>query len=313
MQNDNPVLTQLVAALRAGDLDFGAPPEQTRTTFEATLATIPVNPDLAFHADVLAGLPTLRIASPDVADDAALLYLHGGAFVAGSAQGYRGLAGELARAVGVAGYSVDYRLAPEAPFPAAVNDAVAAYQALLARGLAPNRIVFAGDSAGGGLVVSTLVALRDAGLPLPAAALVISPWADLSGTAASLVTKAAADPSLTPAGLHTAAQHYLNGAPSSHPLASPVNADLTGLPPLLIQVGSAEILLDDAVRLAGVAGAANVGVRLEVWPNMPHVWHAFGFMLEEGRHAIAVAGEFLRGALTPAQTDASNATSAEDK
>jgi len=298
---ENPVLEQLVAALRAGDLDFGAPPEQTRATFEATLATIPVQPDLIFRPDALAGLPTLRIESPGVATDAALLYLHGGAFVAGSAQGYRGLAGELARAVNVTGYAVDYRLAPEAPFPAAVNDAVAAYQALLARGIAPARIVFAGDSAGGGLVVSTLVALRDAGLPLPAAALVISPWADLSGTAASLVTKATADPSLTTTGLNAAAQHYLNGAPSDHPLASPVNADLTGLPPLLIQVGSAEILLDDAVRLAGAAGTANVAVRLEVWPEMPHVWHAFGFMLEEGRRAIAGAGEFLQHALNGEQ------------
>lgn len=297
MSTENTVLAQLVAALRAGDLDFAAPPEQTRASFEATLATIPVAPDLTFTADNLAGLPTLRIASPGAAEDAALLYLHGGAYVAGSAQGYRGLAGEMARAAGVTGYAVDYRLAPEAPFPAAVNDAVAAYQALLSRGFAANRIVLAGDSAGGGLVAAALVALRDAGTALPAAAVLVSPWADLTGTAATLVSKAAADPSLTPKGLHAGARHYLGTASATHPLASPVFADFTGLPPLLIQVGSAEILLDDAVRLAGAAGAANVAVRLEIWPDMVHVWHAFGFMLEEGRRAIAGAGDFLRAAL----------------
>ena len=297
MTTENTVLAQLIAGLRAGDLDFAAPPQQTRASFEAMLSTLPVQPDLTFTADTLAGLPTLRVSSPDVAEDGALLHLHGGAFIAGSAQAYRGLAGELARAVGVTGYVVDYRLAPEAPFPAAVEDAVAAYQALLARGLAANRIVLSGDSAGGGLVVSALIALRDAGTPLPAAALVISPWADLTGTAPSRITKSAADPSLTSAGLDAVAPHYLNGSPATHPLASPVYADLAGLPPLLIQVGSTEVLLDDAIRLAGVAGAANVAVRLEVWPDMPHVWHTFHFMLDEGRQAIAGAGDFLRNAL----------------
>ena len=297
VSTENPVLAQLIAALRAGDLDFAAPPEQTRASFEATLATIPVAPDLTFTADTLAGLPTLRIGSPRAVEDAALLYLHGGAYVAGSAQGYRGLAGEIARAAGVTGYAVDYRLAPEAPFPAAVNDSVAAYQALLARGLPAQRIVLAGDSAGGGLVAATLVALRDAGIALPAAAVLISPWADLTGTAGSLATKAAADPSLTPHGLQAGAAHYLGAAPANHPLASPVFADFTGLPPLLIQVGSAEILLDDAIHLAGAAGAANVSIRLEIWPDMPHVWHAFHFMLDGGRQAIAGAGDFLRNAL----------------
>ena len=297
MTTENTVLAQLIAALRAGDLDFAAPPLQTRANFEGMLTTLPVQPDLTFTNDTLAGVPTLRIGSPGVAEDSALLHLHGGAFIAGSAQAYRGLVGELARATGVIGYAVDYRLAPEAPFPAAVDDSVAAYQALLARGLPANRIVLTGDSAGGGLVISTLVALRDAGLPLPAAALVISPWADLTGTAASRVTKAAADPSLTSAGLDAVAPHYLNGTPATHPLASPIYADLIGLPPLLIHVGSTEVLLDDAIRLAGVAGAANVAVRLEVWPDMPHVWHAFHFMLDEGRQAIAGAGDFLRNAL----------------
>jgi acetyl esterase/lipase len=230
---------------------------------------------------------------PGAADDAALFYLHGGAYVAGSAQGYRGLAAELGRAAGVRLFSADYRLAPEHPFPAAVDDGVAAYRALLDRGFDPSRLVVAGDSAGGGLTLAVLVALRDGGAPLPAAALLISPWADLGCDSESIAAKAVEDPALTAESLRASAARYLAGTDPRHPLASPCFADLTGLPPLLIQVGSAEILLDDAVRVARAAGAAGVDVRLEIWPQMIHVWHAFGFMLSAGRRAIAEAGTFL--------------------
>ncbi|HWU01822.1 MAG TPA: alpha/beta hydrolase [Novosphingobium sp.] len=284
----------LVAALRAGDLDFGQPVEKVRADFEATLATIPVAPDIAFARTDVGGVPALQCDAPGADTGRVLLYMHGGAFISGSAGGYRALAAELGRSAGARCLSLDYRLAPEHPFPAAVEDGVAAYRALLADGVAPGHIVLGGDSAGGGLVVAVLLALRDAGLPMPAAALAISPWADMRCAAASLADKAEEDPSLSEAGLRMAAGLYLAGSDAAEALASPVLADLSGLPPLLIHVGSAEILIDDALALARAAGMAGVDVRLEIWPRMVHVWHAFGFMLEEGRQAIGVAGEFLR-------------------
>lgn len=289
----NEDLSQLLGLLRAGGPDLGAPPLEARAAFAELLNTLPVADDLHFEADSLACLPTLKCVAPTSAPERALLYLHGGAFVVGSAQGYRGLAGELSRAAGMTGYAVDYRLAPETPFPGAVEDATAAYLALLDRGFAPDRIALAGDSAGGGLVLSTLVHLRDQGHPLPACALLISPWANLACDAASITTKAAEDPSLTGEALRKTAAHYLGGTDPRTPLASPVHADLRGLPPLLVQVGSAEILLDDAVQVAQVAGHAGTSVRLDIWPGMVHVWHAFAFMLGAGRAAIADAGAFF--------------------
>lgn len=289
----SPELEQLVAGLRAGGPDLGAPPAEARAAFEALLAGMPVAPDVAFETLTLGGVPALRAVTPGAASDTALLYMHGGAFVVGSAQGYRGLAAELARAGGLTAYSIDYRLAPENPFPSGLDDAVAAYADLLARGFAPGRIVLAGDSAGGGLTLAALVAIRDRGLPLPAAGLLLSPWTDLTCEGASLVTKAAADPSLKADALRICAAHYLGDADAKTPLASPLYADLAGLPPLMIQVGSAEILLDDAVRTTSAAGAADVSVRLEIWPDMVHVFQAFAFMLPEGREAVAAAGAFM--------------------
>lgn len=294
---DAVALEQLIAALRSGGLDFAAPPKETRAAFETTLSQLPVAEDIDFSRTQLGGVPTLVARSPGAARHAALLYIHGGAFIAGSAHGYRSLAGELGRAARATTYAIDYRLAPERPFPAAIEDAVAAYQALLESGLSPKRIVIAGDSAGGGLTISMLLKLRDGGAPLPAAAVIISPWADLACDTESYSTKRAEDPSLTPEGLRASAAHYLGKADARDPLASPARAHLAGLPPLLIQVGSSEILFDDAVRLAGAAGAAGVAVRLDVWPRMVHVWHAFAFMLDAGRRAIADAGGFMQHAL----------------
>ncbi len=232
--------------------------------------------------------------TPNDARDAALLYLHGGGFVIGSLDSHRHLVAEAGRACGIAGLALAYRLAPEHPFPAAVDDALAGYRFLLGRGIAPARIAIGGDSAGGGLVVSTMLAIRDAGLAQPACGWCISPWVDMEAIGETMTRRAAADPTVQRAGLLDMAQLYLNGADSRAPLAAPIHADLKGLAPLMIQVGACETLLDDALRLAGVAGAADVRVDLQIWPEMIHVWHLFHPELQAGVKAIKSGGAFVR-------------------
>lgn len=290
-------LAQLITLLRSNELDLTSSPQKARADFSASIGAAPVAADITFEAGKLAGLPVLASTTPGARTDQTLLYIHGGAFVIGNPTDYRSLSGELGRAAGVSTVSLDYRLAPEHPFPAAVDDCVAAYRALLEGGIKPADIVLAGDSAGGGLVIATLVAARDAGLPMPAGALTISPWVDLACTGNSMQSKIAADPSITREGLLANAELYLQGKPLTTPLASPLYADLRGLPPVFVQVGTAEVLLDDAIRLVGALGAADVPVHLSVWPNMPHVWHIFGFMLSEGRDALTEAGVFLTASL----------------
>jgi acetyl esterase/lipase len=189
--------------------------------------------------------------------------------------------------------SVEYALAPEQPFPAAVSDGVKAYRWLLDRGHAPGAIAIAGDSAGGGLTAATLIAARDQGLPMPAGAALLSPWSDLTCDTETYVTREASDPSIAPDGIREMAKIYLAGADPRNPLASPNFADLAGLPPLLIHVGSEEVLLHDARILAERARAAGVDVRFEVWDRMFHVWHAFYQMLEEGDAALRKVASFL--------------------
>ena len=229
--------------------------------------------------------------------DAALLYLHGGGYVIGSLDSHRHLVAEAGRAAKVSALALDYRLAPEHPFPAAVDDALAGYRFLLARGIKPGRVAIGGDSAGGGLVVAAMVAIREAGLPQPGCGWCISPWVDMEASGETMSSKAASDPTVQRAGILDMARIYLNGADPRSPLASPLYADLKGLAPLLIQVGAAETLLDDAVRLAKVAGAAGVRVDLQIWPEMVHVWHLFHPELTAGRQALAAGGAFIRACL----------------
>jgi monoterpene epsilon-lactone hydrolase len=238
-------------------------------------------------------VPAEWIVPPGVETDAVLLYLHGGGYAAGSLATHRLTAAQLAQAAGVKALLPAYRLAPEHRFPAAVEDTLAVYRWLIGdHGADPARVVVAGDSAGGGLTIVLAVAARDAGLPLPAALVCVSPWTDLAGTGESMRTKAGVDPCFTPEGIHLQAREYLGDADPMQPLASPLYADLHGLPPLLAQVGEDELLLDDACRLVERARAAGVNATLEVWPGM---WHIFALqgMYPESRLAMQRLGAFL--------------------
>jgi len=282
--------------------------------FRALLASRPRPADLAgrrarldsfgalypMEADVtLAGVTANGVAAewseaPAANRRRVILYLHGGAFVSGSIASHRLLVTALGRAAGARTLAIDYRRAPEQPFPAALDDTLAAWRFLLAEGFAPGEIAIAGDSAGGALTIGALLALRDAGGPLPGAAFVISPWVDLACRGETYATKAAIDPIIQKPYLLDVAADYLAGADPVPRLASPLGGDFAGLPPVLIQVGGAETLLADSVALAGGLGAADVAVTLEVWPEMVHVWHLFRGHLSAGGRAIDRAGAFLR-------------------
>ena len=283
--------------------------------FRALIASRPRPPHLAGRRERLDSFGTLYPLEADVtltkvsangvsaewsqtpAADAkrAILYMHGGAFVAGSIASHRLLVTALGRAAGARTLAIDYRRAPEHPFPAALDDTLAAYRFLLAEGFAPHDIAIAGDSAGGGLTMGALLALRDAGEPLPGAAFVIAPWVDLACRGETYHTKADIDPIIQKPYLLDTAADYIAGADPIPRLASPLGGDFRGLPPVLIQVGSAETLLADSVALAGQLGEADVAVTLEVWPEMVHVWHLFRGHLSAGGRALDRAGAFLRG------------------
>jgi acetyl esterase/lipase len=256
-----------------------------RANMEAALAALPPVEGVT-HTPLKVGAVAAEWSQvPGAPEDRVLLYLHGGGYCAGSLNTHRTLVAQIAKSFKGRVLAIDYRLGPEHKYPAAIDDAVAAYRFILDSGVKPSHIAIAGDSAGGGLTVATLLALRDKKIALPAAAWPISPWVDLENRGASMKTKAESDLIVTADGLHNYAKAYA-GARRGEALASPVNANLAGLPPLLIQVGSAEVLLDDSLTLAQKAGAADVDVKLEIWPHMPHVWHMFASLLSEARDAI---------------------------
>jgi acetyl esterase/lipase len=284
----------LVQMLRARPILPDVSVEEMRAGMAQMVGTAQLPAGLIREPRQANGVPAEWVSAPGAAADRAVLYLHGGGYVLGSIDTHRELAARISQASGARCLVIDYRLGPEHRFPAAVDDAVAAYRFLLDCGYAPGKLAIAGDSAGGGLTVATLLALRDAKLPLPATGVCISPWVDLTGTSQSMTTKAAEDPMVQREPLLVLAKHYLGGADPETPLASPLFADLRGLPPLLVQVGSAETLLDDSTQLAERARKAGVEVELEVWPDMIHVWHAFAALLPEGREGIERIGQHLR-------------------
>jgi acetyl esterase/lipase len=258
---------------------------------------------VVIEAVTLAGRPAEWVVPSGVGRDRAVLYLHGGGYCIGSIASHRDLGARLALASGTAVCLLDYRLAPEHPFPGAVDDAAAAYRELVARDIAPSGLALAGDSAGGGLVFATLLALRAAGDPLPAAAVGLSPWVDLTQTSDSYDRLAAVDPMISRASLQVLADAYLADADPTTPLASPLYGDLGGLPPLLIEVGENESLLDEAVALAERARAAGVDVTLRTWTDMIHVFQAFPpDLVPEAAESITGVAAFLAGHLSPSPT-----------
>ena len=287
-------INQMLMANRA---DPNATVEESRRATEAAGAAFPVPAGVVPGEGAVGGVPGLWLDAPVASDQRVVLYMHGGAYVIGSARSFARLAAEVAIAAGVCCFSLDYRLAPEHPFPAAVDDAMAAYNGLLQRGFQPAQVAFAGDSAGGGLTIATLLACRDHGLAMPACAVVLSPWLDLTLTGDSMQRCVDSDLVLTAPRLAARAKLYLGSTSNRHPLASPLFGDLTGLPPLLMHASSAELLCDDAVRFAARAAAAGVRVTLDIWPGMPHDWHRFTPMLSEAREGVAAAGRFLAAQL----------------
>jgi epsilon-lactone hydrolase len=284
----------IAGMLRASPFDPGGDLAEQRPLFEKMIAAAPVPADVVTTPGQLGGVPVIRVDIPGTTTDGVILYFHGGFFAIGSAAASVGLAADLARTARMPVVTVDYRLAPEHPYPAAPHDALTAYQGLLDSGQDVAQVALAGESAGANLAAVTLAAIGRAGLPQPASAVLMSPWADLAGTGDSIKTKADVDPVITAAAIRVRADDYLDGASAADPAVSPVYARLAGLPPLLIQAGSHEILLDDAIRLAARAAHDDVAVTLDVTPGVPHVFQAFAAILDEGEAALTRAGAFLR-------------------
>lgn len=288
----NPEIAAIRAMLTQDALKMST--VELRAAYDGLGGAFPLAADIKLTPAKGSDAPAEWGVTPIADSSRVILYLHGGGYVIGSLASHRNLVAELGRAARTRTLALDYRLAPEAPFPAAVDDALAAYRFLLRQDIPPSKIAIAGDSAGGGLTVATLIAARDAGLPQPACGLCISPWVDLELVGPSMTSKAAEDPLLTKALLKLWASTYVGSSSLRTPLAAPLHANLKGIAPLLIQVGSAETLLDDSTRLAAAASAQEVSVRLEAWPEMLHVWHLFHPILGEARRALAVAGAFIR-------------------
>lgn len=272
--------------------------EERRKRLDEVGSVWPPAPDISLEPAVLGGLAGEWSRAPGSDEKRVLLYFHGGGYCSGSILSHRRLVTEAGRAASIRTLAIAYRLAPESPFPAALDDALAAWRWLRGQNIAAGHIAVGGDSAGGGLAASLMARLRDDGEQLPACAWLSSPWTDLTMTGETLITKDAVDPLIHKAYLIELADAYLGpGMERKDPRVSPLYADLKGFPPLLIQAGSAETLLADATRFAAAAGAADVPVTLELWPQMIHAWALWNARLEPGRRALANAGSFIRSHL----------------
>jgi epsilon-lactone hydrolase len=270
---------------------------ERRKVYDSLGTKFPIAPDISVESETISGVRVEWTRAPSVDRSRVVIYLHGGGYVYGSLESHRHLASEIGRVAGCQVLAVDYRLAPEHPFPAALNDVLVVYRSLLSRGISSKRIAFAGDSAGGGLSVAAMVALRDEGLPQPASGWLISPFTDLAARGSSYEKKASIDPAVTKQTVEFVAKSYLPAESRSTPLASVVEADLRGISPLLIFVGSHEVLLDDSVELCRAAGMCDVSVRLEIWSNMIHIWPTYYRILSEGRRAIESGARFINASM----------------
>jgi epsilon-lactone hydrolase len=291
----------LDAILRQSAFPAGSDVSEQRRLLRELLSAQPLPAGITVTAAALGGVPTAEITVDGTGPRQVVLYFHGGVYVMGDASLAAGLASQVGRRTHAKVISVDYRLAPEHPYPAAADDALAAYEALLRGGTAPSGIAFAGESAGGGLAIATLLNARDHGLPLPAAAYVMSPYADLTLAGTTMETKRDADPLLSREALQARVTDYTSGQDAALALISPVFADLSGLPPLIIQAGTHEVLLDDALRLAQQAATADVEVTLDITPRVPHVFQAYYPILDEAAAALDRAGQFLSAHLAGAE------------
>jgi acetyl esterase/lipase len=289
------------AILRQSAFPVGSDVDEQRRLLREAVEAQPLPADVTVTPAALGGVPTAEITVDGIEARHVVLYFHGGVYVMSDAFLAAGLASQVGRRTQAKVISVDYRLAPEYPYPAAVDDALAAYEALLDDGIAASDIAFAGESAGGGLAVATMVNARDHGLALPAAAWVMSPYVDLTLTGTTIEGKRDADPLLSRELLEPRVADYVQGHDAALGLISPLFADLSGLPPLIIQAGSHEVLLDDAVRLAGQAASADVEVTLEVTPEVPHVFQAYAAMLDEAAAALDRGGQLLSAHLASAE------------
>ena len=291
----------LDAILRQSAFPIGSDVNEQRRPLREAISSQPLPADVTVTATALGGVPTAEITVDGIEPRHVVLYFHGGVYVMSDAFLAAGLASQVGRRTHAKVISVDYRLAPEHPYPAAVDDALAAYEALLHNGIAPSDIAFAGESAGGGLAIATLVNARDHGLAMPAAAFVMSPYVDLTLAGTTMETKRDVDPLLSRELLQPRVADYVPGLDAALGLISPVFADLSGLPPLIIQAGSHEVLLDDAVRLARQAATADVEVTLDITPRVPHVFQAYSAMLDEAAAALDRAGQLLSAHLAGAE------------